>query len=114
MLLQKWKQAFDGVKREFVYRVSDYIDGNKRRYKDIVKRISAYNLQEYSARLNVLKARFRGYDPKSILRRGYAICTRADGTVIASCDDIKEKEHVDVELGEGHLECRVEHIRRPS
>ncbi len=79
--------------------------------KRLVQWFAAFRLDEYREKFNILSARFSGFDPRAILKRGYAICLGPAGRIITSYKDVEKNDDVDIELGEGSLECKVKKRR---
>jgi exodeoxyribonuclease VII large subunit len=71
----------------------------------------AHGLDRFKFLFDMMNVRFCGFDPRGILRRGYAICSRKNGTIIKTYKEVKTGEKINVELGEGELDCRVEDRR---
>jgi len=78
-----------------------------RRLEVMTGAIKSFNLDRFRNQINVITAEFRGHDPRVILRKGYAICSRKDGKIVSSIQDVSSGTDVDVELGDGILECKV-------
>jgi exodeoxyribonuclease VII large subunit len=74
----------------------------------LITKFRRCNLDHYRHSLAVLVAGFQGFNPREILARGYAICTRRDGTVITSYREVRNRETVEVEVHEGKLDCKIE------
>jgi exodeoxyribonuclease VII large subunit len=60
------------------------------------------------ARLADAATRLNGLSPLTILGRGYAIATRADGRAIRAADEVGVGEELTLQLGRGRLRARVE------
>ena len=60
------------------------------------------------ARLADAATRLNGLSPLTILGRGYAIATRADGRAIRAADEVGVGEELTLRLGRGRLRTRVE------
>ncbi|MBN1355608.1 exodeoxyribonuclease VII large subunit [bacterium] len=71
----------------------------------LLKRV---NLNRFRSNLAVIAAALKGFNPRDILSRGYAICARRDGSIVTSYRDVDRNEKLEVELHEGKLDCRVE------
>jgi exodeoxyribonuclease VII large subunit len=61
----------------------------------------------HGQRLDAVEGRLQALDPRGVLRRGYAIVHRADGTVAQNALDLKPEEPLDIELGRGRVLARV-------
>ena len=65
-------------------------------------------LARAEARLADAATRLDGLSPLTILGRGYAIATRADGRALRSSDDAAVGDEIDLRLSKGRLKARVE------
>ena len=65
-------------------------------------------LARAEARLADAATRLDGLSPLTILGRGYAIATRADGRALRSADEVAVGEEIGLRLGTGRLKARVE------
>lgn len=65
-------------------------------------------LARAEARLTDAATRLDGLSPLTILGRGYAIATRADGRAIRASDDVAPGDEVTLRLARGRLRTRVE------
>jgi len=63
-----------------------------------------------AARLSDAAVRLDGLSPLTILARGYAIATRADGRALRSADETSVGEEISVRLGRGQLAARVQAV----
>ncbi|CAM5190000.1 Exodeoxyribonuclease 7 large subunit OS=Castellaniella defragrans OX=75697 GN=xseA PE=3 SV=1 [Castellaniella defragrans] len=66
-------------------------------------------LQMQTQRLHAVEGTLHALDPRGVLRRGYAIVYRGDGTVAQNALDLKPDEQLDIELGRGRALARVIH-----
>jgi len=66
------------------------------------------HLSRAEARLADAATRLNGLSPLTILGRGYAIATRADGRAVRAADDVDVGEELTLRLGRGRLRTRVE------
>ncbi len=64
-------------------------------------------LHSASLRLKKTETRLQSASPLAILKRGYALATRKDGTVIKSSADVLTGENIGLQLAEGSLEATV-------
>ena len=64
-------------------------------------------LHSASLRLKQTETRMQSASPLAILKRGYALATRKDGTVIKSSADVATGENIGLQLCEGNLEATV-------
>jgi exodeoxyribonuclease VII large subunit len=62
-------------------------------------------------RLAEAVGRLDSLSPLAVLRRGYSLTRTPDGHVVRSARDVGPGDAVHVLLGEGRLDCRVEHAR---
>jgi exodeoxyribonuclease VII large subunit len=65
-------------------------------------------LARSEARLADAATRLNGLSPLSILGRGYAIATRADGRAVRAADEVDVGEELTLRLARGRLRTRVE------
>jgi len=65
-------------------------------------------LSRAEARLASAATRLDGLSPLTILGRGYAIATRADGRAIRSADEVRVGDEIALRLARGTLKTRVE------
>jgi len=73
-------------------------------------RVMRHALQLRAAHLNGLTNRLEALNPASILRRGFALVQRADGTRVHSTGEVQVGESIDVHLHDGKLTSRIERI----
>ncbi len=83
----------------------------KYRLQTLTDRLRRFDLAAFRHRTHVIETRLSGFDPRKILGRGYAICSRRDGTVVQSSMDVEEHDEVRVELSQGELHCEVKDRR---
>ncbi len=83
----------------------------KYRLQTLADRLLRFDLAVFRHRTSVIETRLHGFDPRKILKRGYAICSRRDGTVVQSSMDVEEHDDVRVELSQGELRCEVKDRR---
>jgi len=65
-------------------------------------------LARSEARLADAATRLNGLSPLTILGRGYAIATRADGRAVRAADDVSPGDELTLRLARGRLRTRVE------
>jgi exodeoxyribonuclease VII large subunit len=65
-------------------------------------------LSRAGARLSDAATRLDGLSPLTILGRGYAIATRADGRAVRSASDVAVGDEIMLRLGRGRLKARIE------
>ncbi len=71
-------------------------------------------LSRAAAALSDAAVRLDGLSPLTILGRGYAIATRADGRALRSAEDVVVGDEIAVRLGRGKLASRVLGVTRDS
>ncbi len=65
-------------------------------------------LARSEARLADAATRLNGLSPLTILSRGYAIATRADGRAVRAVNEVAVGDELTLRLGQGRLRTRVE------
>jgi exodeoxyribonuclease VII large subunit len=65
-------------------------------------------------RLRASAGRLDALSPLAVLERGYAVCTRPDGTVLRRAADASVDEALEVRLREGRLDVVVRNVRSPN
>ncbi len=73
-------------------------------------RAARHALQLRAAHLNGLTNRLEALNPGAILRRGFALVQRADGTRVQSTGDVQVGESINVHLHDGKLTTTIERI----
>jgi len=69
------------------------------------------SLADRNMSLSLFNKRIEDLSPLSILKRGYSITRRLpEKTVVRNTAGVEKGERVQVLLGEGQLECRVEEV----
>ena len=68
-------------------------------------------LERERARLQLATEMVEAHNPKSILKRGFAV-VRRNGEALLSIDGVEQGQRVEIELAEGHLTAEVESITR--
>jgi exodeoxyribonuclease VII large subunit len=69
------------------------------------------SLADMNMSLSILNKRIEDLSPLSILNRGYSITLRLpEKTVVRNSEGVEKGEQIQVLLGEGQLECRVEKV----
>ena len=66
-------------------------------------------LEEDNRRFAQLAAKLDAMSPLKVLGRGYAMAQSMDGTVLKSAWQVNAGDRITVRLGEGRLECTVDH-----
>ena len=66
-------------------------------------------LEEDNRRFAQLAAKLDAMSPLKVLGRGYAMAQNMDGTVLKSAQQVNAGDRITVRLGEGRLECTVDH-----
>ena len=64
--------------------------------------------------LELLRTRIEAADPRSILKRGYALATDADGVVLKGVGGRVKGDKVSVMFADGSMDCVVENVRLSS
>ena len=64
--------------------------------------------------LELLRTRIEAADPRSILKRGYALATDADGVVLKGVGGRISGDKVSVMFADGSMDCVVENVRLSS
>jgi exodeoxyribonuclease VII large subunit len=64
-------------------------------------------LARAKSRLSDTATRLDGLSPLTILGRGYAIATRADGRALRSADEVVVGDQIGIRLGRGRVVSRV-------
>jgi exodeoxyribonuclease VII large subunit len=64
-------------------------------------------LARAESRLSDAATRLDGLSPLTILGRGYAIATRADGRALRSAEDVSVGDQIGIRLGRGRVLSRV-------
>lgn len=85
------EQALDGL-REQLFRAMDAA------------------LESPEKRLGLASARLAALNPRAVLGRGFAIVRGADGSVLKSVKNVKERDAVRVQLQDGGLDCEVKKV----
>ncbi|UQZ88751.1 exodeoxyribonuclease VII large subunit [Deltaproteobacteria bacterium Smac51] len=90
------------------------VDDSRRRVEALTGRLTlAMNnrLEDERRRLEFLKTRLTALSPDSILKRGYALVTRAaDGQALTKSADLKVGEDVVIRLAEGRVTSTIKEI----
>jgi exodeoxyribonuclease VII large subunit len=68
-------------------------------------------IERERARLQLATEMVEAHNPKSILKRGFAV-VRRNGEALLSIDGVEQGQRVEIELAEGHLTAEVESITR--
>ncbi|MBW2617222.1 MAG: hypothetical protein JRD02_13760 [Deltaproteobacteria bacterium] len=80
-------------------------------HKTSLGRAMNRSLADRNMSLSLLNKRIEDLSPLSILKRGYSITRRLpEKTVVRDTAGVEKGEQVQVLLGEGQLECRVEKV----
>jgi len=78
------------------------------------KRASEHRIRLARAEVEAGRRQLSSLSPYTTLRRGYAICTRADdGSVISAAEQVNVSELVNVRLARGQLVSQVTQRLRP-
>ncbi len=68
----------------------------------------AHRLALHQTRLDALAQRLEALNPLAVLRRGYAVVTRADGQIVRRAAAVQAGEVVHVQVAEGAFHARVQ------
>ena len=85
----------------------------KTRLKHLRPRLSAnidHILQQQQQRLSEYARLLNNISPLNTLERGYAIVTDSQAQIVKSAADVQPGKAVQVRLGQGQLQCRVESV----
>ncbi len=104
-------RALNRLANRFSQAVRETIQENRTAVAHLTQVMSGFNLDRFRVRLDILSAKHHAFNPRGVLSRGYAICTRPDGTIVTSYKDVRIKGRVEIELEEGQLGCKVEDKR---
>lgn len=58
----------------------------------------------------LLQQKLATLDPKSVLKRGYAVARQQNGNIVRSADNLKMEEELLIQLGEGEIKVKVVQI----
>jgi len=105
--IERLKSTLDRMTARLKTAWSDQAHGRRRRIDSAAGELAGFNLDRYRSALDVIAAELKGHDPRAILRKGYAICSRKDGRIVSSVGDVDVGSDVNVELGDGRLACAV-------
>lgn len=76
--------------------------------------LKQFSLDRFRHRLTMKSVELKGFDPRSILNRGYAICIDGNGAIISSVETTPPGSIVNIELSDGDLACTINDRRRRS
>ncbi|MEG1501242.1 MAG: exodeoxyribonuclease VII large subunit, partial [Clostridiales bacterium] len=68
-------------------------------------------LNEKENQISVLAARLHLLSPLATLARGYAICSKDDGQIVKSTEDLSLGENISLRLAQGIAQCSVEKLQ---
>ncbi len=80
------------------------LDGLQERARRAVRQALALQRAHWQARVNRLQA----LSPAAILRRGFALVERPDGSLVRSAAQVQPGDAVDIRLWDGHVAARIE------
>jgi exodeoxyribonuclease VII large subunit len=111
---ERWQQDLDGF-RQRLERASPagWIRTERQRldeWQERGLRATGHSLQLSRAHLRGLESRLEALNPDAILRRGFALVQRQDGSLVRSAGQAQVGEALDVRLWDGWLTTRVEKI----
>jgi exodeoxyribonuclease VII large subunit len=83
---------------------------NDRLERDVQGLISAIRVSMHreQARFELAVGKIDALSPLAILKRGFALCRDANGTIVKRSTDVSLGDPIRVTLGAGELDCRVE------
>jgi len=107
------RESLDRLASSYVFKRPERIfEGHRQRVDELSSAmVRAMNLrvERLGNRLGSVDGRLGTLSPKSVLKRGYAICrTHPDGAVVRSSGDVDVNDMISVELSEGTILGRVE------
>jgi exodeoxyribonuclease VII large subunit len=76
--------------------------------------IAELRLEQAHGALGQAASRLDALSPLSVLARGYAIATRADGRALRHASDVQKGDDITVRLHEGWVEATVRRVEEPS
>ena len=89
-----------------------FVDDRRMQLDSVQQRLGLTAHRQLSARqqrFTALVASLDALSPLKVLGRGYAMAQAADGTVLRTSRQVKEGDRIHVQLGQGALDCTVDH-----
>ncbi|MBU2461373.1 exodeoxyribonuclease VII large subunit [bacterium] len=102
-------ERFRGLSEVYKRVESKVIDSQKERLVVFEFELSA-RIDKIIAKQKVILASLSiisSLDPKAPLKRGYSITYKSNGSIVRRAEDIKEKEGLEIKLGQGRIEVEV-------
>jgi exodeoxyribonuclease VII large subunit len=116
---QRWK--LNRIESRLVLRSPQTrIHSDRQRLDDLARRVGsafAHRRQVQRVRLNGLDARLTALNPQSVLRRGYALVSLADGRPVRSTRQVKPGDDLSIRVSDGQFAAQVQGIdpdKKPS
>lgn len=75
------------------------IDQSGARISELIERIILRNHDKIAS----LSSHIAALDPNAVLKRGYSIVYKKDGSAVCSPDDVKDGEYIDIQTGNGRF-----------
>jgi exodeoxyribonuclease VII large subunit len=136
LLVLKWQQRLDDLCLSSERLIKLMVSRNSERFRglsEVYKRVESKIIDtqkeklmvfefELSARIDKIIAKQKvrlasasvisSLNPKAPLARGYSITYKKDGSIVRKAEDIKEKEGLEIKLGQGRIEAEAIKIWR--
>lgn len=113
-LLQNRRYAYTALtERGVLQNPSLYFDALRMRTADLYRRFEALQtglLQKERLRLSENAAKLQSLSPLAVLARGYAVASRADGSVVRSANALQSGETLRLRFADGTATCVVKEI----
>lgn len=113
-LLQNRRYAYTALtERGVLQNPSLYFDALRMRTADLYRRFEALQtglLQKERLRLSENAAKLQSLSPLAVLARGYAVASRADGSVVRSANALQSGETLKLRFADGTASCVVKEI----
>ena len=94
-----------------------WLESSGNRLGGLVQRLSSSGgrgLERLESRLELLRARLHGLDPRKPLERGYALARKANGAFLRSVDEVERGESIDIIVRDGTVKTTVSDVERNS
>ncbi|MBW4578966.1 MAG: exodeoxyribonuclease VII large subunit [Tildeniella nuda ZEHNDER 1965/U140] len=77
---------------------------------------SALQIQQATSYCQSLQQKLATLDPEAVLKRGYAVARRTNGTIVRAAEAVAPEEMLTIQLGQGQLTVKVTEVlaRSPS
>ncbi len=79
--------------------------------KSRLKNAFLYKISAMESKVELLRTRIAGADPRAILKRGYILALDADGVVMKEAGSSKVGDKLSMMFHDGVLDCRVEKVK---